>query len=375
MALPFIDLDTVGFEESGYLWLLLAPAALAILWIWRAMTRRRDVSTLHRRRYLPVRERFGVLGDLLFWFSVVLATACVILALARPFARASLLRTAGIDLVVLLDGSASMRVDDVIGDRWQRSIRFLRSLGESLRWQDDRLALALFANIATPQVRLTKDPNTLFFFLDHLYAEPPFRLRDDTTWDTNIERGIYWGLRVVEKDEELNGESPNAKAFVLISDGQAWSGEVQSALSLTAERGIPVFVVGVGTTVGGFIPEPPRFTFRYLGAPPRETEYVPILSVLDRPSLEVIAAAGGGRYFELDRGSDRAIAATIIEEARRRAGPRGVEEAREGLYWRFLQAAAGFLILGALFLRERTELWLQVAGTVGVLLLVTSLTR
>ena len=86
-------------------------------------------------------------------------------------------------------------------------MRFLRTLGEALRWENDRIAMALFAHMATPQIRLTKDPNTYFFFLDHLEDESPFRLEDDGTWDTNIERGIYWGLRLIEKDEELRRTS------------------------------------------------------------------------------------------------------------------------------------------------------------------------
>ena len=101
-----------------------------------------------------------------------------------------------------------MHVTDVKGDRWQRSMQFLRTLGESLRWENDRVAMALFAHMATPQIRLTKDPNTYFFFLDHLEGKSPFRLEDDGTWDTNIERGIYWGLRLIEKDEELRQASP-----------------------------------------------------------------------------------------------------------------------------------------------------------------------
>ena len=60
-------------------------------------------------------------------------------------------------------------------------MRFLRLLGDSLSWKNDRIALALFAHIAAPQIRLTKDPNTFFFFLDHLDKEPPFRIEDDTT--------------------------------------------------------------------------------------------------------------------------------------------------------------------------------------------------
>src|SRR5206468_2477345 len=132
----------------------------------------------HRR--LPVRERFPIFGSLVFWLCLIFATACTILALARPVAAAALVRTAGVDLVILQDGSASMRTPDVTGDRWQRSIRFLRVLGESLAWRDDRIAMALFAHIAAPQVRLTKDPNTFFFFLDHLDREPPPNPRDTT---------------------------------------------------------------------------------------------------------------------------------------------------------------------------------------------------
>ena len=119
--------------------------------------------------------------------------------MARPTATVPLVRTAGADVVILLDGSASMRVRDVGADRWQRSVQFLRTLGESLRWKNDRIALALFAHVAEPQIRLTKDPNTYFFFLDHLDKESPFRLEDDPTWDTNIEQGIFWGVRLIAR--------------------------------------------------------------------------------------------------------------------------------------------------------------------------------
>ena len=59
------------------------------------------------------------------------------------------------------------------------------------------------------------------------------------TWDTNIERGIYWGMRLVEKDEEIRGPSANGRAFILLSDGQAWSGEVEKSIALAQGRGIP----------------------------------------------------------------------------------------------------------------------------------------
>ena len=125
----------------------------------------------------------------------------------------------------------------------------MRSAGKS-----DRVALALFAHVATPQIRLTTDPNTFFFFLDHLDKEPPFRIEEDTTWDTNLELGLHWGIRMIERDEELHGKSPNAKMFLVLSDGELWSGEVQKTLEECKARNIPIFVVGVGTLAGGRMP-------------------------------------------------------------------------------------------------------------------------
>src|SRR5215831_3822006 len=291
-VLAGIDLNTVRFADPVYLWLLIAPAALLFVWIWQLTRRRRDARQFRQHRRLPVRERFPIFGGLMFWLCLIISSAFTIVALARPTADISLLRTAGVDLVILQDGSASMRTRDVAGDRWQRSIKFLRTLGESLAWRDDRIAMALFAHIAAPQVRLTKDPNTFFFFLDHLNQESPFRLEDDTTWDTNIELGIAWGLRLIERDEELYGKNPNAKAFVLISDGQAWSGEVARALRQSRAKDTPVYVVGVGTTIGGIIPEPPRKpTVPGRGVPPPDEKPPSIRSSLDRNSLMMIATA------------------------------------------------------------------------------------
>jgi Ca-activated chloride channel homolog len=324
------SLAAVHFAQPLWLWLLVVPGLMLVLWIWRLAQRGHDRRAYRRR--IGAR-RLSVFGDLLGWLFLVAALAVTIGALARPFVVTSSVRTAGVDLVILMDGSASMRVQDVRPTRWFRAMQFLRVIGQSLRWEDDRIALALFASIATPQIRLTRDPNTFFFFLDNLEDEPPYRLQDIGTWDTNIERGIYWGLRLIDKDEELRGRSPNGRAFVLVSDGQAWSGEVEQSLSVARTRHIPVYVVGVGTTAGGIIPEPQR------AANDR-----PVASQLDRNSLATIATAGGGRYFELGRESDGEIANAIIAATRRQAAQRGVTDATEDVYQQFLIAAAACLL-------------------------------
>lgn len=352
-----IDIRQIAFGQPELLWLLVVPALLLVLWAWRLGRRRILAQQLRRGRTVPVRERFAPLGDLPFWLCLILSSVFLILALARPHGPATAVRSGGVDLVILQDGSASMYVQDVPGSRWRRSIQFLRILGDSLSWNSDRIAMALFAHIAAPQIRLTKDPNTFFFFIDHLDAASPFRIEDETTWDTNLEQGIYWGIRLIERDEEMHGKSPNAKAFLMLSDGESWSGEVAKSLKRAQDEGIPLFVIGVGTLGGGRMPE-----FKDKDGNVVNDPEVPTSSRLDRASLQKLASAGGGQYFELDRDGDRHIANTIIDIAKRMAPSLGASEQAEELYWRFLVVAAIFPFIGMAFLRDRAELWIQTIG-------------
>ena len=365
LNLPRVSLESFRFAEPLYLWLAIVPAVLFAVWIWRFVRRRGDLKRLRARRALPVRERLGAVGDLAFWAAVLLAALLCIVALARPQALVSTVRKASADVVVLQDASASMYVSDVRPDRWRRSVQFLRTFAETLSWQGDRVALALFAQLAAPQVRLTKDPNALFFFIDHLGEHSPFRLENTTTWDTNIEEGIRWGLRLVEKDEEVFGKNGNPKAFLVISDGQSWSGTVANAIQSARAMKIPVHVVGIGTSTGGMIPEPAR---------PDGTRPPPVIrSVLDRASLVQLAVAGGGEYFEIGDEPDRIVAFRIVDRLRRRADVVKEVESFDELYGRALMAAAVVLVIGTAFLRKRTELAWQAAGALAVVLLLASL--
>src|SRR6185503_7223650 len=181
-----------------------------------------------------------------------------------------------------------------------------------------------------------------------------------------LELGLHWGLRMIERDEEMHGKSPNAKMFLVLSDGELWSGEVQKRLEETKSRNIPVFVVGVGTLGGGKMPA-------FYGPDGEEIKdpEVPTQSRLDRPALQKIAYEGGGQYFELDRDGDRHIANAIIDAGKRIAPAITVSNDAEQLYWYFLSLAAAFLVLGALFLRDRVDLWLQFAGVAVALVWVT----
>jgi Ca-activated chloride channel family protein len=366
-VIPRIDFGTFGFETPLYLWLLVAPAALLLVWGWALARRRADARRLSQQRFVPTRERYWFAGDLGFWLSAIVAAALCLVAVAGPRARVSVVRKAAADIVILQDGSASMYTRDVMPDRWRRSVRFLRTFAESLSWRGDRVALALFAHLAAPQVRLTRDPNALFFFLDHLGEHSPFLLADNPTWDTNIEEGIRWGLRLVETDERLFGKSGNPKAFLVITDGQAWSGTVAVALQDARARRIPVFVVGVGTTTGGIIPVP--------AAGNQATPAAAVRAVLDRGSLLQIAVTGGGEYFEIGRESDRDTAFRIIDRIHRSSDVTQQVVTFEDLYWRFLLAAGIVLCLGTLMLHKRTELAWQAATALAVVVMLVGILR
>jgi Ca-activated chloride channel homolog len=362
-----IDPESIRFAEPLYLWLLVAPGVLLVLWCWQVVRRRGDARRFRASRLLPVRERYALFGELAFWLALIAALSLTILALSRPRAITAIVRSPGVDVVLLMDGSTSMRVRDMGGDRWQRAMQWVRTFTKTLSWTGDRMALATFADIAVPQVRLTRDPNTILFFLDHLDDEPTFRLENDTSWNTNVEDAVYWGVKLVDTDRDMYGPSKNARTFVVISDGQVWSGNVARSIAEAAKRGIAVDVIGVGTSNGGIIPLPRDEKGVVLAG------FEPIRSTIDRNSLREIARAGSGEFFELDTAPDEQIAARIIQNAARRSGNNQVDESFDELYWYLLAAAAACIGVGVLFLKQRVQLAFSAAAALALIALLSSL--
>ena len=362
-----IDFKSLRFGEPLYLWLLAFPAVLFVLWCWHVIRRRGDARRYRAARLIPVRERFAPVGELAFWLALIAALSLTILAISRPQGITAIVRSPGVDIVLLLDGSTSMRVRDMGTDRWQRGMQWVRTLTKTLSWTGDRMALATFADIAVPQVRLTRDPNTILFFLDHLDDAPTFRLENETSWNTNVEDAIYWGVKLVDTDMQMYGPSKNARTFVVISDGQVWSGIVQRAINEAAKRGIAVDVIGVGTSNGGMIPLPRDDKGIALAG------FEPIRSTIDRTSLREIARAGNGEYFEIGTSPDEQIAARIIQNAARRSGNQQVDESLDELYWYLLVAAAVCLGLGVLFVKQKLQLGFGLAAALLLLVLISGL--
>src|SRR5687767_15006814 len=81
-------------------------------WLWRFWRRLIELRRLRTRRSLPVRQRFALGGDLWPWLFLTLALASLAGAAARPRGVTTQISRAGLDIVVLQDGSASMHVQD-----------------------------------------------------------------------------------------------------------------------------------------------------------------------------------------------------------------------------------------------------------------------
>lgn len=358
----------ISFARPDFLSLLFIPGFLFLVWIYLFFKRRSCVKTYKHCREVPLREKFKFAGVLMFWLCLIVSSAFCVVALVRPQKIISVINKRSVDIIIVMDGSASMHVKDVDSDRWQRSTEFLEVLAETMNWDGDRIALTLFAYKASPQIRLTKDPNVFLFFLDHLGKNSPFLLEDNKTWYSNAEEGIYWGLKIIKKDEKLNGKNKNSKAFVVLSDGQELTGKIENSIKEARAINISVYVIGVGKESGGIIPKPPpkppqqQYVYHpFLGVPipnpqfsqEKEEEYKPTYSRLDRKSLMKIANMGKGRYFELNIESDKNIAAKIISDIQAKSGSDEKQEKFAELYWHFLLASAIFLIAGAYELAKK----------------------
>lgn len=315
------------FLQPDLLWFVIVPATFLLIWARLFWKRRKTVGLYENNRIVPVKEKFLLFGKLAGWALLILVMTLGLLALSRPQTRISVTNEQSVDLVLIIDGSASFRVKDITPDRWQRSTRWIGNLVKNMSWRGDRLALAAFAYHASPFVRFTKDSNVILFFLDYLGKEPPFRLEEDTTWHSNVAEGIRWGFRLIEKDEELFGKSQNPQAMVVISDGQELTGELEQSIQKAKEAGIKIHVIGVGTTFGGIIPE--------------HNPIKPTRSAIDRASLHRIKDLGGGEYFELGIQSDDFISSSIIRLAQNQnLKNASKQEVWEELYWWCLVAGA-----------------------------------
>jgi Ca-activated chloride channel family protein len=259
-------------------WALLVLLVLPVL-LWRG---RREV--VKRAAVLWVRvERswtggFGAGGlravALLPW--LVLSLALVAMARPQQGLRQSETETRGVDIVLAIDISPSMRAEDFrprnrLYVAKQTAREFIRQRAH------DRIGLVAFAATAFTQCPLTLDHSVLVELLDGL----DFGMAED---------GTAIGMGLATAVARLKESRTPSKVVVLLTDGQNNRGAIDplTGAELARALGIRVHTVLVGR--GGVVPVPvddPVFG--------RRIEMVRM--EVDEGSLREIARRTGGRFY------------------------------------------------------------------------------
>jgi Ca-activated chloride channel family protein len=274
---------------------LLTLLPLALLAAWRLARRRRRGDA---RMVLPgaaVRLRVGrspwqALDRAVPWLRALVLVGLV-LALARPQAGTRLenVSTFGVDIVIALDVSSSMKAEDFPGNRLAEAKRVVQRFVAGR--ENDRIGLVIFAGLAVTRCPLTMDHSMLLQFLDAVDFAP--QDQDGTALGMGLAAGV----------NRLRKSDARSKVVVLVTDGRNNRGQIGPQAAAEAARALEVKVYPVGVGTEGEAPVP-------VDRGPLGRRYVMQRVDLDEPLLREIARATDGRYF---RATDAAGLARVFE--------------------------------------------------------------
>ncbi|RKU15848.1 aerotolerance regulator BatA [Candidatus Poribacteria bacterium] len=208
--------------------------------------------------------------------------ALLIVTLARPQLSQSREHkfTEGIDILLVLDISESMRAEDFEdSNRIQTAKSVVNAMLEKrLTYrQNDRIGLVVFAGESFTLCPLTSDYSVLAELLSDVEIG---QLKD----------GTAIGDALATATHRLRTSESKTKIVILLTDGENNAGSIEpgTAASFAESFEIKVYTIGMGKEGGARIPyADTTFGKRY-----RE-----VLTYLDEDTLKQIANITGGRYF------------------------------------------------------------------------------
>ena len=207
---------------------------------------------------------------------IALALMCV--ALARPqYGEAMEDVTAnGVDIVLALDISSSMKTMDF---KPKNRLVVAKKVIENfiLGRQHDRIGLVVFSGRSFTQCPLTLDYGIVVQFLRRV----DFGI---------VEDGTAIGTGILNSVNRLRSGGAKSKVIVLLTDGQNNSGEVEPITAAKAAQalGIKIYTIGVGKD----------------GEQPMEVDdplfgkrIVSVRTDVDEPTLRAVASLTGGKFY------------------------------------------------------------------------------
>ena len=274
------------FEDPQYLYLLLLIPLLALIYFAGYRRRRKrlrqfgDPQLLKQLMPDVSRWRPGVK----FWL-LQAALALLIIMLARPQmgTKISHEKRTGIETIIAMDISNSMRAEDVAPSRLDRSKMIVENLVD--KFSNDKIGLIVFAGDAFVQLPITSDYVSAKMFLSNI--DPSMM----TTQGTDIARAIDMATHSFTQDQEVG------RAIIIITDGEDHEGGALEAAKAARAAGMRVYVLGVGSTQGAPIPIPG--TGDYMLDNTGNT----VMSALNEPMCREVAQAGGGTFIHVENNS------------------------------------------------------------------------
>ncbi len=217
------------------------------------------------------------------------AIACLIVALAQPrWGRIPAPPLPpGRDVVLLMDDSRSMAVEDAVPDRLGLAVDAASSLVNALgRQPGNRVAVVAFAGRGVLRCPLTENLGAVS---DTLHTLRPADVRPG---GTDLGAGLTTALGAFG-NREHEPEQSGGRTIVVFSDGEDHIGSSDVAVQRLREAGIVVHAVAVGDAERGH-PVPLAH-----GAGSLEYEGEPVLSRRSDAALAAIAEATGGALLAL----------------------------------------------------------------------------
>ena len=218
--------------------------------------------------------------------------ALLVIGLARPQKGRVYeeIETTGVDILLCLDISTSMRAED-FQPKNRLYVAKERAKAFVEKRKGDRIGLVVFAADALTQCPLTLDHSILNNLMDYV----DFGLLDD---------GTAIGTGLATAVNRLKNSKAQQKTIILLTDGVNNRGEIDpvSAATIAQTFGIRVYCIGVGTK--GQVPYP-------VDHPVYGRTYTQVEIDFDMDILNEIASITGGHAF---LASDAAALKTTYDE-------------------------------------------------------------